>query len=63
MTKQPKGFHGGPRPHPPGREGGRPKNLYSLHIIKIQCTPEELATILANIPDTRKRTEILLGAK
>lgn len=53
-----KGQHGGKR-----KGSGHPPNKYPLHIIKIQCTSEELATILANIPDTRKRTEILLGGK
>lgn len=58
MTKQ----HGGARIPGEGKKLGPPRNLYPLRIIKIACTEEELKTILAQIPDTRKRTEILLRA-
>lgn len=57
MSDKPKGQHGGKR-----KGAGHPKNPYPLRIIKIACSPEELALILAAIPDTRRRTEILLEA-
>lgn len=41
---------------------GHPKNPYPLRIIKIACTEEELQRILSQIPDTRRRAEILLRA-
>jgi hypothetical protein len=56
--KQPKAQHGGPRPHPPGREGGRPKSPHPLRIIKIACTEEEYQAILEL--STRERTERLM---
>lgn len=62
MTKKSKGPHGGPRTPRPGNKLGRPPKNQRLRIIKIQCTPEELQRILASIPDTRRRTEILLSA-
>lgn len=53
--------HGGARPHPPGREGGRPKNQHPTRLLKIQATDEEWKLILEKLPNTRKRTEILLA--
>jgi hypothetical protein len=41
---------------------GHPKSPYPLRIIKIACTEEELQRILAAIPDTRRRAELLLSA-
>lgn len=61
MTK-PKPQHGGPRVPGEGKRLGRPAQNQKLRIIKIQCTPEELEQILAAIPDTRRRAEILLKA-
>jgi hypothetical protein len=49
---------GGARPHPPGKEGGRPKNPCPLRIIKIACTEEEYQAILKL--GTRERAERLL---
>lgn len=53
--------HGGARYHPPGREGGRPKNKYPTQLIKIACDDAELQVILSRIKDTRKRATILLS--
>lgn len=57
-----KGTHGGKRVPGPGKKLGPAKKPYPLRIIKIACTEDELKTILAQIPDTRKRAEILLKA-
>lgn len=52
---------GGARPHPPGREGGRPKGDYPLQVIKVVCTPEEKAEIEKAL-STRQRAEALIVA-
>lgn len=57
MTKR---THGGKRIPGPGKKLGPAKNPYPLRILKIACTEDELKAILAQIPDTRKRAEILL---
>ena len=53
---------GGTRPHPPGREGGRPKNPYPRQNLVIYCTDEEYQEIISKLKDTRQRAEILLEA-
>jgi hypothetical protein len=58
MTNKP--THGGARPHPPGREGGRPKMKFGKQVIVIDATPEEKRRIEQAL-STRERTEKLLA--
>lgn len=60
MTDKSKPQHGGPRTPSPGKKLGPPYRDRKLRVVKIQCTEEEWQRILAKIPDTRKRAEILL---
>lgn len=62
MIKKAKPTHGGPRTPGPGKKLGPPYRASKLRVLKIQCTLEEFETILAQIPDTRKRAEVLLKA-
>jgi len=50
---------GGARPHPPGREGGRPKSKYPRQTLVINCTEAEYQEIIKALL-TRQRAEILL---
>lgn len=53
--------HGGTRYHPPGREGGRPPNLYPTRLLKLQMTDDEWGRLLANLPkNTRQRAEFII---
>lgn len=57
---QPKAQHGGKRIPGKGKKLGPPYRESKLRVLKIQCTQEEFEAILSQIPDTRKRAEILL---
>ena len=52
--------HGGARPHPPGREGGRPANQYPKRNLVIQSTDAEHKQIIDSLT-TRQRTEVLMN--
>lgn len=53
---------GGARPHPPSKEGGRPKKQYPTRLLKLQMTDAEWQEFLDSLPrDTRKRAELLIN--
>lgn len=52
--------HGGARPHPPGREGGRPKMQFGRKNLVLDCTEQEYQEIIKTLRNTRQRAEVLL---
>ncbi len=52
---------GGVRPHPPGREGGRPKGDYPRRMLVITCIEAEYQEIIKAL-STRQRAEVLIMA-
>lgn len=55
-----KSQHGGARPHPPGREGGRPKMKFGRRNLVLDCTEQEYQEIIKTLKNTRQRAKVLL---
>jgi hypothetical protein len=51
---------GGKRYHPPGRQGGRPKNQYPVRQLKVQMSDEEWEKFLAAMPRNSREKALKL---